>query len=147
MGYCIANTTVERGTAGASLRLAEYLCMNEQAQRRFYSMGQCVPNLKDMAYNEYIPNSLGALEGRQELPENRALFVDILAGFDDADDKIGGKTRILYYTYYSDWRSGLEDTLNQSGVWTGTATAKDILESYEPTFQNDLDLMNADWKG
>ena len=147
MGYCIANATKERGTSGAALRLAKYLCLNEQAQRRFYSMGQCVPNLVDMALNEYIPNTLGSLEGDAPGQDGRTLFVDILSGFEDENDMIGGRTRILHYTYYTDWRGNLEDTLNQSGVWSGTATAQSVLEGYEPTFQAELDMMNSDWKG
>ncbi len=144
MGYCIANKTLDRGTAGASLRLAKYLCMDETAQRRFYSLGQCIPNLKDMAYDEYVPNSLGVFEGKQLMPENRQLFVDIAEGFKDSNDKIGGKTRILYHTFYSDWRQAMEDELLKKGVWAGTNDMRQILEGYNDTFQAQLNTMYND---
>lgn len=148
MGYCVASKTKERGTSGASLRLAEYLCMNESAQRKFYSFGQCVPNLKDMAYNEYIPDSLGVLadEGHTD-PESRKIFIDIVDGFKDENDKIGGKPRVLYYTYLTSWRTNLEDTINQSGLYTGATTAQAVLEGFNAAFQTSLDEMSAYLKG
>ena len=148
MGYCVASKTKQRGTSGASLMLAEYLCMNESAQRKFYSFGQCVPNLKDMAYNEYIPDSLGILadEGHTD-PAHRNIFIDIVDGFKDENDKIGGKTRVLYHTYLTAWRTNLEDTINQSGLYTGATTAQAVLEAFEPSLQASLDEMSEYLKG
>lgn len=144
MGYCVAYKTKERGTSGASLMLAEYLCMNEGAQRKFYSFGQCVPNLKDMAYNEYVPDSLGVLadEGHND-PAHRNIFIEIVDGFKDANDKIGGKPRVLYQTYFSTWRTNLEDTINQSGLYTGAQTAQQVLSAHEASFQASLDEMSG----
>ena len=148
MGYCVAAKTKERGTSGASLMLAEYLCFDESAQRKFYSFGQCVPNLKDMAYNEYVPDSLGILadEGHTD-PESREIFIDIVDGFTDENDTIGGKPRVLYYTYLTSWRTNLEDTINQSGLYTGDTTAQAVLEGFNASFQASLDEMNEYWKG
>ena len=147
MGYCIPEKTVERGTAGASLRLAKYLAMNESAQRKFYAYGQCIPNLKSMA-EEYVTDSEHAFSelGHTD-PENRKLFIDIVDGFKNAEDRIAGKTRTLYYTYNSDWRGNLEDTINLSGLYTGAKTAQQVLEGYNATFQSELDLMNELLKG
>lgn len=144
MGYCVAYKTKERGTSGASLMLAEYLCMNEGAQRKFYSFGQCVPNLKDMAYNEYVPDSLGVLadEGHDD-PAHRNIFIEIVDGFKDENDKIGGKPRVLYQTYFSTWRTNLEDAINQSGLYTGAQTAQQVLAAHEPSFQASLDEMSG----
>ena len=144
MGYCVAYKTKARGTSGASLMLAEYLCMNEGAQRKFYAFGQCVPNLKDMAYNEYVPDSLGVLadEGHND-PEHRNIFIEIVDGFKDANDKIGGKPRVLYQTYFSTWRTNLEDTINQSGLYTGAQTAQQVLAAHEASFQASLDEMSG----
>ncbi len=144
MGYCVAYKTKERGTSGASLMLAEYLCMNENAQRKFYSFGQCVPNLKDMAYNEYVPDSLGILadEGHTD-PAHRDIFIEIVDGFKDENDKIGGKPRILYQTYFSTWRTNLEDAINQSKLYTGEQTAQQVLAAHEPSFQASLDEMSG----
>lgn len=142
MGYCVAQKTKERGTSGASLMLAEYLCFDEGAQRKFYSFGQCVPNLKDMAYEEYIPDSLGIMadEGHTA-PESRDIFIDIVDGFKDENDKIGGKPRVLYYTYLTAWRINLEDAINQSGLYTGAVTAREVLEGFNDSFQASLDEM------
>ena len=68
-------------------------------------------------------------------------------GFKNAEDRIAGKTRILYYTYNSDWRGNLEDTINLSGLYTGAKTAQQVLEGYNATFQSELDLMNELLKG
>lgn len=148
MGYCIAAKTKSRGTSGAALMLAEYLCMDKGAQRKFYSFGQCVPNLKDMAYEEYVPDSLGILadEGHTD-PAHRNIFIDIVDGFKDENDKIGGKTRILYYTYLTSWRTNLEDTINQSGLYTGKVTAQAVLEGFNASFQSSLNEMNEYYKG
>ena len=123
--------------------LAEYLSFNESAQRKFYSFGQCVPNLKDMAYNEYVPDSLGILaeEGHTD-PAHRNIFIEIVDGFKDQNDKIGGKPRVLYYTYMTTWRTNLEDAINQSGLYTGATTAEALLKAHEPSFQAALDEMN-----
>lgn len=144
MGYCVAYKTKERGTSGASLMLAEYLCMNEGAQRKFYSFGQCVPNLKDMAYNEYVPDSLNifADDGHTD-PAHRSIFIEIVDGFKDENDKIGGKPRVLYQTYFSTWRTNLEDAINQSGLYTGAVTAQQVLSAHEASFQASLDEMSG----
>jgi len=153
MSYSIANATKDRGTMGASIRLAKYLCMNEDAQREFYWLGQSIPNLKDMAYNEYIPDTEGVFVDtsgptglKRTNPANRQLFIDIAEGFKDESDKIGGRVRTLYYTYYTNWRVDLEDYLFMQGVWTGEVTPAQALTTYEPIFQLALEEMLADWK-
>ena len=146
MGYCIPTQTKNRGTSGAALRLAKYLTFNEDAQRTFYSKGQCVPNLKSMA-DEYINDTEDVLtsEGHTD-PEHRNIFIDIVDGFSDENDKIGGKTRALYYTYNSNWRTNLEAVINNSGLWKGSVTAKSVLDGYDSTFQKELDAMNKTLK-
>ena len=147
MGYCIPTQAKERGTAGAALRLAKFLCCDENAQRKFYALGQCVPNLKSMA-DEYINDTeeVFATDGHTE-PEHRNIFIDIVNGFVDGNDKIGGKTRTLYYTYNTTWRGNLEDAINRSGIYTDASVkAISILEGYNATFQYELDDMNKTLK-
>ena len=105
-----------------------------------------MPNLKSMA-DEYINDTEDVLtsEGHTD-PEHRNIFIDIVDGFTDEKDKIGGKTRALYYTYNSNWRTNLEAIINNSGLWKGSVTAKSVLEEYDSTFQKELDAMNKTLK-
>lgn len=140
MGYCIGNKANSLQTA-AALKLAKYLSMNENAQRKFYELGQQVPNIVEMAKNEYINDTQGLLKGKD--PADRSVWLDTIDGFSETD-KIGGKTRARYYTYSSGWYTDLTDYLSEQGLWKGTKTAAQICEAYKNIFQKKLDDMRGE---
>lgn len=139
MGYCIDAKASDVKTE-AAIRLAKYLCYNEDAQRTFYQLGQQVPNITSMANDEYVNDTNGLL-GEKD-PPSRSVWVDTINGTSDTD-KIGGKVRARYYTYSSDWYDGFTEYLTSKNFWTGERTAEEVCASYAPTFQLALDEMRA----
>lgn len=146
MSYSISASTQ---APEAAVRLAKFLSYNEAAQRRFYDLGQQVPNLVAMATGEYLNNPIFTRDGleanvnisRKSMPESRAVFVDIIDGFKNESDIIGGKSRAQYYTYDSLWYDFfLESLLN---MWNGTETAQQTMNRISPQFQVYLDEMLA----
>lgn len=141
MGYCIpAKLKKNTKKVEAALRLANYLCYNENAQRSFYQLGQQVPNIMDMANDEYVNNTQGLLDGKN--PLSRSVWVDTIDGT-SATDKIGGKVRARYFTYHSDWQDQLTEYFSSVKMWDGRVTAKKACEDYATTFQAYLDEMRA----
>lgn len=133
----------------AAIKLAKYLCYNESAQRKFYDLGQQVPNLVNMAYNEYINSPIFTQDGleshinvsRKLLPQSRMVFVDVIDGFKDVNDLVGGKSRAQYYTFDSLWYDFfLESLIN---MWNGNETAQQAMNRISPQFQVYLDEMLA----
>lgn len=154
MGYCISEKANNAKTQ-ACIKLAKYLCMDEEAQRDFYALGQQVPNIVDMAMGEYLTDSEGRLANNSVIidgvatpmntaskPVSRSVWVDTIDG--DDSDNISGKTRPCYYTYQSDWESVFLTYINDQGLWTGARTAAEICSAYNATFQDKLDTMRAD---
>ena len=139
MGYCVSAKASSMQTA-AAMRLAKYLCTNEDAQRKFYELGQQVPNIVSMAKDEYVNDTQGLLEGKD--PADRSVWVDTIDGFSE-DDKIGGKVRPRYYTYSSGWYDDFLMYIDDQGLWTGVKTAEQICNAYASTFQSTLDEMIA----
>lgn len=142
MAYSVSAKTKAQG---AALRLAKYLSMSETAQRKAYELGQQVPNLIDMATDEYVNNTNGILTGSQLRPANRDVFVDTIDGFKNVNDKVGGKARARYYTYDSIWYQNFLDELKD--LWTGKRSAETICAAYKTTFQEQLDDMLAQYRG
>lgn len=140
MGYCISKKANALQTA-AALRLAKYLCMNENAQRKFYELGQQVPNIMEMAKDEYVNDTRGLIAGKD--PADRSVWLDTIDGFSETD-KVGGKVRPRYYTYSSGWYTELTDYLADQGLWKGTKTAADICASYSEIFQKKLTSMRKE---
>lgn len=149
MAYCIgANTKSDK--AAAALRLAKYLSMNETAQRKFYELGQQVPNIVSMAKDEYVNDTRGLLQWKEgdkktgaKDPVDRSVWLDTIDGFSETD-KIGGKVRSRYYTYSSGWLTSFQDYLTQQGFWTGAKTAAEVCGEYNKTFQDALDQMRRE---
>ena len=139
MGYCIS-ADANNAKTQAALKLAKYLCYNEQAQRKFYELGQQVPNLTEMANDEYINDTQGLLENKN--PPSRSVWVDTINGTSDTD-KIGGKVRSRYYTYSSDWFDSFTEYLTSVKMWDGNVTAETACKNYASTFQAALDEMRA----
>lgn len=131
VAFCVSNKSKKKD---AAVKLAKYLTLNEKANRMNYQLGQAIPNLKNMAETDYI-NGVG-LTGRQLMPENRKLFVDIVNG----TSKVAGHNRSRYYAYDNTFLDDLEDNL--SGVYQGSITAEDFLKGYAPKYQKGLDSSN-----
>lgn len=146
MAYSVAASSA---SPDAAIKLAKFLSYNEGAQRRFYDLGQQVPNLVEMANNEYVLNPIWTREGldnhvdisRKSLPENRFVFVNTIDGFKDLTDVIGGKARAQYYTYDSLWYDFFLESLLP--MWNGQETAQQTMNRISPQFQIYLDEMLA----
>lgn len=132
VAYCINANTKKKE---AAVKLAKYLACSEKSNVMNYQLGQAIPNIEEYAENQYI-NGEG-LEGRQLMPANRKLFVDIVRG----NEYIQGKNRCRYYTYDNTCLDNLEENLN--AVYLGTKTAEDLLKSYASKYQEELDESNA----
>lgn len=141
MGYCIPSK-IKNNTkkVEAAIKLANYLCYNEGAQRKFYELGQQVPNITSMANDEYINDTQGILQDKN--PPSRSVWVDTINGT-SATDKVGGKVRARYYTYQSDWYTALTDYFTNVKMWDGVVTAKTACENFASTFQVYLDDYQA----
>ena len=140
MGYCI-DAKASAAKTEAAIKLAKYLCYNEDAQRKFYDLGQQVPNLVSMANDEYINDTKGLIGDKD--PVTRSVWVDTINGT-SATDKIGGKVRSRYFTYNSDWFNSFTEWINTKGMWAGTVTAEEACKSYAPYLQQALNEMQAE---
>ena len=100
-----------------------------------YQLGQAIPNMVEYAENQYIQGE--GLSGRQLMPSNRKLFVDIVRG----NEYIQGKNRCRYYTYDNTCLDNLEESLNP--IFLGTKTAEEVLTKYAEKYQRELDDSNA----
>ncbi|MDR0832315.1 MAG: extracellular solute-binding protein [Bacillales bacterium] len=153
MSYSLSKNTK---SPDAALLLAKYLCYNEQAQRQFYDLGQQVPNITEMAYNEYIhnpvftainkPNNMSdeAFLLRKENPSNRSVFVDTIDGFKDENDLVHGKARSRYYTYRSEWYDDFLAGLEK--LWSGQETAQQTMNRLSSDFQFALEEMIGEYR-
>ena len=143
MGYCVSSKASKAKTE-AAVKLAKFLCYNEDAQRKFYELGQQVPNIMDMANNEYLSETNELLADKN--PPSRSVWVDTINGRSDTD-LVGGKVRSRYYTYSSDWFDSFTEYLSNQKMWDGNVTAKQACESFASTFQAFLDEMRANIGG
>lgn len=123
----------------AAVRLAKFLACSEASNLMNYKLGQAIPNIKEYAENQYI-NGEG-LTGRQLMPANRKLFVDIVRG----NEYVQGKNRCKYYVYDNTFLEDLETSLDV--VYQGKQTAKSFLEGYAGKYQSGLDESNEYLKG
>ena len=131
VAYCVAANTKEKE---ASVRLAKYLACSEKSNIMNYQLGQAIPNIEEYAVNNYIEGE--GLEGRQLMPSNRKLFVDIVR----SNQYVQGKNRSRYYTYDNTCLDNLEENLNV--VYQGSKTAEELLKSYAEKYQKELDESN-----
>ena len=143
MGYCVS-AKASKAKTEAAVKLAKFLCYNEEAQRKFYELGQQVPNIVEMANGEYLSATNELLAGKN--PPSRSVWVDTINGRSETD-VIGGKVRSRYYTYSSDWFDSFTEWLSTQKMWDGNVTAKQACESYATTFQAFLDEMRANLGG
>lgn len=117
---CVSATSEEKQLA---YELAEFLCMNQDAQTYNYEAGQAVPNIVDMAKNEYLQ--------MDKAPENKQVFLDII------EDPEKGQFKSVYYTKNTTWYSYF--TSESSKVWSGEMTAAEFLKQIQPEMQARLD--------
>ena len=132
MAFCINSQSKKKE---AAVKLAKFLACSETSNIMNYQLGQAIPNMISYAENQYI-NGEG-LTGRQLMPENRKLFVDIVKG----NEYLGGKNRAKYYLYDNTAYDDLESNL--ASVYTGAQTAEEFLTSYAAKYQKALDDSNA----
>lgn len=140
MAYCVKYNCGKAKTE-ACMKLANYLCYNEDAQRELYKLGQQVPNIREMAQDEYVNDTQGIL-GKKN-PASRSVWVDTIVNSGE-NDKVLGKTRARYYTYQSDWYDLLTEHFTGEGMWTGNKTAAQACASFASTFQTALNDMQAE---
>ncbi len=145
MGYVISGKrTSNMNQRLAALMLAKFLCFNEDAQRKFYRLGQQVPNLIDMATGEFleleeIVNYKG--ENVKVNPSNLKVFLDIMDGVDlSKGDKIGGIARPTVHTYNTDWDLAFTTALDEVHFWTDkNVTGQDLINYFKGKMQDYLD--------
>lgn len=117
---CVSNTSDEKQLA---YELAEFLSMNAEAQTYNYEAGQAVPNIIDMAKNDYLQ--------MDKAPANKQVFLDII------EDPEMGQFKSVYYTKNTSWYSYF--TSESSKVWSGDMTAAEFLKEIQPKMQERLD--------
>lgn len=132
VSYSVAANSKKKDSA---VKLAKYLACSERSNRMNYQLGQAIPNMKEIALGDYIEGV--GLEGRQLMPANRKLFVDIVQG----TQYVQGKNRNRYYVYDNTCIDDLE--ANLTPVFQGTETAQSFLTRYASTYQEALDDSNA----
>ena len=118
IGFGVANSSKDKEDAS---NLAAFLAFNEDAQRTNMEQGQAVPNLIDMAKNEYLKSD--------KAPANKEEFIRIIEDY--------GRRATQTYTYNSEW-FGLFNS-NLASVWTGEQTAEEYAASVTDEMQQMLD--------
>lgn len=105
----------------AAMNLAAFLSVNEDAQRTNMTMGQAVPNLIDMAKNEFLT--------MDKPPANKAEFLRILEEY--------GRRPTQTKTYDPSWFSTFSSGV--SAVYSGEMTAAEYVASVTGEMQSVLD--------
>jgi multiple sugar transport system substrate-binding protein len=118
IGFAVSNASKHLEDAS---NLAAFLAFNEGVQRTNIEKGQAIPNLIDMAENEYLTSA--------DAPANKAEFLRIIEDY--------GRRATQTYTFNSDW-FGLFWS-NIASVWTGEMTAAEYTASIEEEMQQMLD--------
>lgn len=120
---CVSKTSKEKQLA---YELAEFLSMNAEAQTYNYEAGQAVPNIIDMAKNDYM--------NMDKAPANKQIFLDII------EDPSKGRFKSVYYTMDTAWYVYFESEATK--VWNGSMTAAEFLKQIQPEMQKRLDEGN-----
>ena len=147
MGYCIsANSSTTQ--KAAALLLAKYLCSNENAQTKFYRLGQQVPNLIEMAETDYLAMKTVTNSRGEEVavnPSNLEVFLDVMDGTDPANgDFVGGRERPTCNILHTDWDKDLSYTLDELGFWNNAdVTGQNLVDSFKDNMQYYLDYHNS----
>lgn len=107
----------------AAYKLAEFFCMNKDAQTYNYTSGQAVPNIIEMAKKDYL--------AMNKMPANKQVFIDII----ENPDK--GQFKPTYYTQDNTWYTYFFS--ESSKVWGGSQTAAAFCKTIQPEMQKRLD--------
>ncbi len=118
IGFAVSNASKYKQDAS---NLAAFLAFNEDAQKTNIEKGQAIPNLIDMAKNDYLTTD--------KAPANKQEFVRIIEDY--------GRRATQTYTFNSDW-FGLFNQ-NVASVWTGEMTAAEYTASIQDEMQQMLD--------
>jgi multiple sugar transport system substrate-binding protein len=118
IGFAVSNASKDKEDAS---NLAAFLAFNEGAQRTNIEKGQAIPNLIDMAKDEYLTTD--------KAPANKQEFIRIVEDY--------GRRATQTYTFNSDW-FGLFNS-NVASVWTGEMTAAEYTASIQDEMQQMLD--------
>ncbi len=117
---CVSKDSKEKQLA---YELAEFLSMDSGAQTYNYEAGQAVPNIVDMAKNEYL--------SMNKAPANKQVFLDII------EDSEKGQFKSVYYTKNTTWYSYFLS--ESSKVWSGKMTAAEFCKDIQSEMQERLD--------
>lgn len=117
---CVSASSKE---AQVAYELAEFLCMDEEAQKINYESGQAVPNIIEMAENDYL--------AMDKLPANKQVFLDILKNPEK------GQFKPTYYTKNSSWHDYFITEANK--VYSGEMKATEFCKMIQPELQDRLD--------
>lgn len=118
IGFAVSNSSQNKEAAA---NLAAFLAFDEDAQRTNFQLGQAVPNLIDMAKDEYLK--------LDKPPANKQEFIDIVEDY--------GRRATQTYTFNSEWFT--EFNANAASVWLGEQTAQEYTAEVAPTMQEMLD--------
>lgn len=145
MGYVISGKkTSNMKQRLAALMLSKYLCYNEEAQRKFYKLGQQVPNLIDMATGEFLEYTEVVNYKGQTVkvnPSNLKVFLDVMDGVNlSKNDRIGGVARPTVYTFGTEWDLAFVTALDEIHFWTDkNVTGQDLINYFKGRMQEYLD--------
>ncbi len=133
VAYSVSNSSKNKP---AAVLLAKWLACSEKSARMNYEIGQAMPNIQSMAENDWV-NNVG-LTGKKVYPESKSVFVDAVK----TTSTMTGKSRAYYYTYSKTAYDNLMDQFNP--VWQGKKTAKEVIEAYADSFQQQLTEIHAE---
>jgi multiple sugar transport system substrate-binding protein len=123
IGFAVSNTSKNKE---AACNLAAFLAFNEDAQRTNFQMGQAIPNLIDMTFNEYLV--------MDKPPANKMEFIRIVQDY--------GRRATQTFTYNSEWFGVFWSNID--AVWLGEMTAVEYMASITDEMQELLDKGIAD---
>lgn len=118
MGFAVAEASEHQDAAAD---FAAYLAFDEDAQRTSYQAGQAIPNLIDMATDEYLTMDAA--------PANKVEFIEIVEDY--------GRRATQTYTYSAEWFT--EFNANVASVWLGEQTAAEFTAEMAGPMQELLD--------
>ncbi|WP_345762399.1 ABC transporter substrate-binding protein [Diaminobutyricibacter sp. McL0608] len=118
IGLAVSNTSKDKSDAS---NLAAFLAFNKDAQQTNIDKGQAIPNLVDMAKNNYLKTD--------KAPANKQEFIRIIEDY--------GRRATQTYTYNSDWFGTFN--ANVASVWKGEKTAAQYTASIQDEMQKQLD--------
>lgn len=122
LGFAVSASTKYPEEA---FELASYLAVDEEAQRNLMKRGATVPNLIDMAENEYVNLDFK--------PASKHVFLEII--------KEQSQPLPAELTYDGEWFDYFSQTVVD--VWEGKKTAEEYVREVKPKLQQLLDESNA----